>query len=305
LKGGVRLKVLLTGATGFLGSNILKALVNLGYEIIILKRTFSDLKKISSLLPHTISYDIDTIELSEIFKKHKDINIIIHTATNYGRNEDKDSTLLKENVLFPMLLMEYGHSNNVSAFLNTDSYFNKNNNNYIYLGSYILTKSQLIQWAKIILTKGNMKFVNIKLEHIYGPYDSLSKFSKSIMDSCLSNVDELDLTEGLQKRDFVYVSDVVRAYLIIIDKINLINENFKEYEVGTGFPISVREFVETAHRLTKSKTRLNFGALPMRQHEIMESKADITELKSLGWEPYYNIIKGLEETLMTEGYEFD
>jgi len=76
--------ILLTGPTGFLGSHLLQALLNEGYKVIILKRSFSDTWRINHLLDNLKSYDINKTPLEKPFEENK-IDIIIHTATNYGR----------------------------------------------------------------------------------------------------------------------------------------------------------------------------------------------------------------------------
>ena len=70
-----------------------------------------------------------------------------------------------------------------------------------------------------------MFFINMRLEHFYGPGDADSKFTAHVMNSCLRNVPELKLTLGEQRRDFFYIEDVVSAYLIILEKI----EEFQDF----------------------------------------------------------------------------
>ena len=64
------------------------------------------------------------------------------------------------------------------------------------------------------------------------------------------------------------------------------------------------EFVELVKKLCKNdKTTLNFGALPYRKDEIMQSHADTAGLRSLGWEPIIGLSKGLELTIQQEKRE--
>ena len=76
-------------------------------------------------------------------------------------------------------------------------------------------------------------------------------------------------------------------------------DRFQEYDLGTGEAVSIRKFAETVHSLTGSTTRLLFGALPYREHEIMESRADIIKLANFGWRPKYALVTGLKK--MIEG----
>ena len=72
---------------------------------------------------------------------------------------------------------------------------------------------------------------------------------------------------------------------------------FEEFELGSGESVSIRDFVEEAHSASKSKSRLNFGAYPYRDNEIMVSKADISKLKLLGWTPKNSIKEGVSRML--------
>jgi nucleoside-diphosphate-sugar epimerase len=74
-------KVLLTGATGFLGSHLVRALLAEKYELIILKRSFSDISRIEGVINEADVYDIDRCPLEQQFKEHKKIDFVIHTAT--------------------------------------------------------------------------------------------------------------------------------------------------------------------------------------------------------------------------------
>ena len=80
------MKILITGATGFLGSHSVEKFID-QHHIVILKRSFSDVWRISSLIDKLIVYDLDNLDLRCMFKKEK-IEAIIHLATNYGRNTE-------------------------------------------------------------------------------------------------------------------------------------------------------------------------------------------------------------------------
>ena len=121
--------ILLTGATGFLGSHLLDALLIAQYNVIITKRTKSNCWRISDHLDSITSYDVDQIALEVIFVNHQ-IDIVIHTANCYGRNGESDFEVFKTNVLFSMDLLECAKK------FNTDSFFNTDSLQYQYLNSY-------------------------------------------------------------------------------------------------------------------------------------------------------------------------
>jgi nucleoside-diphosphate-sugar epimerase len=72
---------------------------------------------------------------------------------------------------------------------------------------------------------------------------------------------------------------------------------FANYEIGSGNPVPVRELVELIHRLTGSRSRLLFGALPHRPGEPMLTRADTSALRELGWRPRVQLPEGLARTI--------
>lgn len=288
------MKVLVTGATGYLGSHLVKAFLTNGYQIIILKRSFSDTARIADLMPQLSAYDLDKCDIKQPFQdSHSHIDAIIHTATSYGRKKESDTEIFEANTAFPLHLLETAVAFNTGIFFNTDTSLPRD------LNAYALSKKQFAEWGKMFAEQKKIRFVNIVLEHFYGPGDADSKFTTWIVQSCLKNIDKIELTPGEQKRDFIYIDDVVDAYLKLLGNCGSIEDKFQEFDLGSGDAVSIREFVEMVHSIIGSKTVLNFGALPYREYEIMESKADISKLREIGWKPRYDLIAGLKK--MIEG----
>lgn len=294
--------VLLTGSTGFLGSHLLKTLIhNQKYNIIALKRSTSNISRIASLLAtHNVSYiDIDlapfSLTVRELFSNNK-IDIIIHTATNYGRNNTFPSEVLHANLLFPLSLLEAAVNNNVDLFINTDSYFNKPNQTYTALLNYSLSKKSLNIWFDYF--KKKVKIINLRLEHLYGDFDSDTKFVENIIQNiAIKNIEKINLTYGQQKRDFIFVDDVCNAFLTILENYDKHIFNYLTFEAGTGISTSIKEFVETVKSYSKSTTELLFGTMPYREDEIMNSVADNSALLDWGWNYDYTIEKGIKKII--------
>lgn len=287
--------ILLTGITGFLGSYLLKSFIKSGYEVIALKRSSSNTYRIEQYLNSIMIYDIDKTELSNIFKNHK-IDIVINTVTNYGRIDNKISSILDTNLIFGLKLLEESINSNVNIFINTDTLLERN------LNAYSLSKAQLVDWMKFLSNK-NTKMINIRIEHMYGPKDDENKFIYWLINQLKQNVEKIDLTSGIQKRDFIYIDDIVNAYEIIIQNINSFS-NYEEFELGSGNFLEVKNFVEKIYEEISNKqtlnTKLNFGAVFYRDNENMEMKANIQKLTNLGWRPKISIENGIKKILEGE-----
>lgn len=281
-------RILLTGATGYLGSHLAQALLGAGHSVVVLKRRSSSLRRLESILPRITLLDVDGLDLSVPFKEHGKIDAVIHAATSYGRNGESASQMAEANLAFPLRLLDAAIVAQTPVFLNTDTALDK------FLNAYSLSKTQFAEWGQHFAGQKKIHFLNLRLEHFYGEGDDDSKFTTHVIKNCLTNTPELKLTLGEQRRDFVYIDDVVSAYLLLLEKQESLPDWFVELDVGSGDAVTIREFVEMVHRLTKSSTHLNFGAQPYRQGEVMLSQADTESLRMLGWRCRHTLEQGLK-----------
>lgn len=297
--------ILLTGATGFLGSHLLKGLLQKAdYSVVVLKRSSSNLSRIKDFISDSRVRLVDVdggdlLAVREVMQKG-DVSAVIHCATEYGRGKLPISKILAANLIFPIGLLDLCVEFNVGVFINTDSYFNKPKTSYPYLLDYSLSKKSLLLWLPYFAEK--MKIANMTLEHIYGPLDGENKFVYQMVKRIAKDRESsIDLSPGEQLRDFVYVNDVVSAYIHVLRYLlSLERPVLLNYDVGRGAAVSIREFVECIKDISQSNSHLNFGALPYRDKEIMESKADISALEEIGWHSEYDYRAGLKDLLKSE-----
>jgi nucleoside-diphosphate-sugar epimerase len=293
------MKVLLTGATGFLGSHLLKKMLKTDFQVVILKRSFSDTSRIDDVLDdvNLTVFDSDKIEADTVFKENN-FDAIVHVATEYGRNNTSIYKILETNLILPLKLVELGIKYNVKAFINTDSYFNKENTTYSNLLNYSLSKKSLLIWLKQL--SKHIKVANVVLEHIYGPYDSNTKFVENLIQQvAIHKVNRVSLTHGHQKRDFIYVDDVTDAYITILHHVVNHDIAYNLFEIGTGNSIEVRELACLIKKISNSNTELGFGDIPYRSDEIMDSKASISHHTELGWNAKISLEEGIRLILKT------
>jgi nucleoside-diphosphate-sugar epimerase len=232
--------------------------------------------------------------LEEIFEEHN-IFAVIHAATLYRRSNTPIENIIATNILLPVKLYELANSFNVNLFVNTDSFFNNSKYNYSYLPDYTLSKKHSIEWLKLM--RSNCKLVNMKIYHMYGPNDAPNKFVPQIVKKLQENEPYIDITQGEQTRDFIFIDDVVSSYSYVLKSYLALPIGYIEYQVGTGKSISIKDFILIVQKLTKSNTELRFGAVPYRENEIMESVADNSLLQNLGWISNYALEEGIKKCL--------
>lgn len=289
------MKVIVTGGTGFLGSHLVRECLRRQIDVVLLKRQNSNTSRINDVLGSLMSYDIDKIGVEEAVERERDADAVIHLATHYGRQLELQR-VFDTNVRFGFDVLSAASRVQIPRFLNADTCFRRLGKDYGYLGDYILSKQQFFDWGCRFAAVTKTEFVNVELQHPYGPGDSLDKFVPSLVRRCLENEPEIPLTPGEQKKDFIHVADVCSAIFALLTNLPC-SGGCQTIECGTGKGRSIRSFVETVHRLTKSSSLLKFGALEYRENEVMESRADIRRLAECGWAPKIDLEAGIQSVI--------
>ncbi len=137
----------------------------------------------------------------------------------------------------------------------------------------------------------------VRPSNIFGPYQENSKFIPYVVSKLIKNED-LHLTKCEQKRDFIYVKDLIRY----LDEIIQFKESYigKIINVGFGRSYPLKEIVEYLKQIINSESHIIYGALPYRANEIMDLLPDLTLLHSkIQWRPqsFYENLKSYVEIL--------
>ena len=267
-------------------------LLGLGHELFCIKRETSSLERVK-IFKHKIKwFNVETSDFDEIISSYK-IEGIIHCATDYGRKQFNPIQTIETNLILPLKLLHAAANNNVLVFINTDTVLDKR------VDTYSLSKRQFSEWLEKY--SNDILTINVALEHFYGPFDNDSKFVTYVIRKMLGNEDSIDFTLGLQKRNFIYIEDVVDAFIVLLNNINKLDNSFHNFEAGTESTITIKDFVCLVKKLCNNNTTdLNFGAINYRENEVMNTNTNIDKLKSLGWFPRFSLEDGLKKTIDLE-----
>lgn len=290
------MKVLLTGGTGYLGKQLANQLIARGNDLVVLKRSSSDMShyQIENLAKKVELVDVDKFQLAHYESDFGQFDAVIHAATCYGRNGESFEELERSNNLWPLSLLQAVPNDRDLRFVNVGTSLPS------FTNPYALSKRHFKDWGKYISQSKALSFINVELEHFYGPFDAANKFPSWIIRSCMDNVPELALTDGQQKRDFVYIDDVVKALELLLFTDKLSENRYLDVELGSGVAYRVKEFVEMVKEITESKTNLNFGAVESRKNEPSECCANIDLMKSFGWAPTVALENGIRKVMEKE-----
>ena len=278
--------ILITGINGYLGSHLAKFL-SVNYNIIGLEYSLENLFRIKD--NDFKVYSVENGIPDKLFTEQT-IDIIIHTATFYGRENEAVKTIANANLFIPFDLLDKAIENNCNLFINADTVLDR------FVSTYALTKNQFQEW--LYLRRKEIKVINMQLEHFFGPNASSSNFITVMLEQLKKNVAQIDLTLGEQQRNFVYIDDVCSAYETVIQKTIEITKPYTEFQVATNQLMSIREVMLYLKEITNSTSRLNFGVIPYRENELMKSEIDNAVLLNLGWKPQNSIKIGLKKCLI-------
>lgn len=280
------MRVAITGATGTLGSALARALIARGDRVVVLSRNPTALRRLEGVQVEAYSYDV--VGLREALRAAT-IDVLVHAACAYGRSGESLGEMVEANVLQPLSLIEaagmaIGRCIAIGTGLPSD------------VSPYASTKAQFAQRLAELSTISRMPHSVVSLEHFYGPGDDPGKFLTRVARACIAG-EPLDLTSGTQRRDFIHISDVVRAFLFLID------DNQQEWRViplGSGIAVPVRQVVEMINAAAGGRSVLRFNALRARANEPECCVADTRYLRTHGWSARIPLEQGIRELVISE-----
>ncbi len=265
----------MTGATGHLGRLLLPRLLDTGWNITVLTRESSRMEVLVNLELQTFSS-------------------VLHLSTCYGQKGENQKEIFATNYLFPKVLVERAIKGGVAYFINCDTALPAN------ISDYAASKNEFKKYLHSL--NGQIQIINMVCQSFYGPgMDSLLDL---VIQDVLNNKPDVDLTSGLQKRDFIFIEDVLKAFCIVLSNLGNFTERFNEIPIGTGKSISMKDVVLLIKEfLPETTTRFNFGARLLRPGEPEDLKANAFPLQKLGLVNFTDLGIGLQKTIRNRSIE--
>lgn len=260
------MKVAVLGAKGFLGKALIDEInKSTPFSVLPVSRGWSKGQHEGAV----------PLQLSELEEQMSSLDFIVNCAVSYGRTSSLEA--YQANLEVPLELIRKSALAGVS-FVSLGSFYGKFPLSvYSPLRSYSLSKSLLEltgpEVFKNYCRANDANYYNLRIEHLYGPGDSELKFVPWLVHQMISQVDEIQLTHGLQLRDFITVDDAAKMIVGWL-KISREIHGDKALEIGTSIETSIMEFTQMASEITGYSGSLLFGALEPSSGEIQASSAD-------------------------------
>lgn len=287
--------IIMTGASGFIGSSIAKELIEKKYKVINISRegTNMDNSNLMSDLFENFVYDNNILSLIRLFEDKKP-GCVFHLASHFiAEHRTEDITLLiQSNLTFGLHILEAMKKTDVKLFINTGTAWQHfNNEKYNPTCLYAATKQAFENLVEHYVRNEDFRSIHLHLFDTYGENDHRPKLLNVLAQFSKENK-LIELTEGEQKLHLVHVKDVCNAYIIAY-KLLKSNPSIKNkvYALPSRGAIKLKEILNIFEEETKLKLKVKWGAKPYRNREVMEPWHDFEQLP--GWEPIISLKEGL------------
>ena len=298
-------RYLITGATGFVGSNLTRHLVNKGNNVSIIVRRGINWRLTDSASKITV-YTADLVHspLDAIIQSARP-QFIVHMASHgvYPR-EDNPETMADINVKGTMRLLQAAKKVPFKRFINTGTAVEygikskKMRENQVLnpINDYGVTKAAATLYCQKEGIRTGLPIVTLRLFTPFGYFEDKNRLIPSIMLSALAN-QLIRVSVPQSVRDFVFIDDVVRAYEKVITSSIPAGETIN---IGSGNQHSIKDVVDAIVSGSKSSSEVAWGSVAQQERYIEPERweADIQKAqKLLGWKPAVPFKTAIRKTI--------
>lgn len=291
------MKILVTGATGFVGKELIRTLQD-SYDIVALVRQSSDISELKSMNCKIVKFN-DYENIIDIFAKNK-FRGVLHIASNVlveHKTTDIEQ-LINSNITFGTYLLEACKSTNVKWLINTGTFWqNYQNEDYNPVNLYAATKEAFKNIAKYYAETSDLIFTTIKLNDTFGPNDTRAKIFNLWHDISKTGA-VLNMSKGEQIIDISYIEDVISSYVVLIGHLNssdAIRFKNKTFVVSNNEKLTLKKLASLFEYITRTQLNINWGGKEYRDREVM-SPYSLGEFVP-GWKQRYTLEEAIRKTV--------
>ena len=269
------MKIVILGSTGYLGCKLTKKLI-LNHDVLCLKLAHDDAQGLKDVKDR-----INIMNIDDFYSIDEPFDVLINLSCRYGQDGVRDIDIFQSNLFAPLNVFTKALDLKIKKHITIDTSLPE------YLNVYSMSKKKyadIIKWYVKKTADDKLAVVNVILENYYGKDEPANRFIPSTIIK-LKNNEDIDLTEGNQKRDWIYVDDVIDALVQLIEN-NDIN-GYIDCPLGTGENVEIRTVIEYLKKICKSSSKLNFGSIQKREGEP-DTCADISMMNRLNISCRYN-----------------
>ena len=297
------MKLLVTGASGFVGAKVAGLALAAGHEVAAVTRPSGHARRLAPLAGRYLPLAVDLRERRSLFAAVASFrpDAIIHVAwAGVANSARHDTSQFSENIDAACALVEAGAASGCTAFIGTGSQGEYGAGSTMHEDAlpepttmYGAAKVAALYLTRQLAAQSGMRHAWLRLFSTYGPDDNPGWLIPSLISQMLDG-QRPQATLGTQTWDWLHVDDVARGLIaaaVTPTAAGIFNH-------GSGETIEVRRAVEMIRDAAAPEMELVFGEIPFRTDQVMHMEADITRLKATtGWAPQVAFADGIAETV--------
>jgi nucleoside-diphosphate-sugar epimerase len=296
------MKAFVTGASGFVGSYLVKVLIDEGHEVLCLKRPSSNLSKLDDYVSKVRWVD-NTDNWKESLVAFQP-DIIYHLAWD-GVTAKERSVWQKQigNIIFQQELLDATLAAGSKKYVGIGSqaeYGNfKNKIDEAYpvcpMSAYAAAKVAALDIVRAFCEINQIEWYWFRLFPLFGPHESDQWLIPSLIKNIFTQ-ESMDFTPGEQKLPYLYVGECAKAIKAAITA----DGHSGVYNICSDNPLALKELVARIRDKVRPDFKLNFGAFPYRYGQSMYMEGDTTALRR----NIYNIVTSDFEQRLSETIDY-
>jgi nucleoside-diphosphate-sugar epimerase len=289
------MRILVTGAAGFIGSHIARQLVREGHEVHALDRPQADLWRIKDIESSLHVIRADLLDSSFALPSFP-FAACLHLAWYVEPGKYLHSPLNKDWVEASLRLARNLQDAGCRRFVAAGTCFEYVTSEPPQRESTPTAPSTIYVQSKLELFHAlqsiGMDFAWVRFFYQYGPYEDPRRLMPVVI-NLLRRGEEVKLVPGDRIRDYLHIEDVASAVCAVAQ-----SQLTGAVNIGSGVPVTVRDIALKIGALLDRVDLIKLGALPWSPTEPMHLLADNTKLREgTGWKPQYDLDAGLRQTV--------
>lgn len=301
------MKALVTGGAGFIGSHLVESLVNNGLEVVVVDdfsmgkmENLNGLDNVRIFDESVCNYEfMHSIVQNENFDYIFFLSAIASVADSVKRplethkvNNEAVLDLLEFIRSKHIKLKKFLFTSSAAVYGDSPELPKSETSTINPLSPYAIDKFSSEKYAAVYSDLYNIPTVCVRFFNVYGPNQNpespYSGVLSIITDSLINGNHFTMYGDGEQTRDFIFVKDVIKALLLVLNK----GKSGDVYNIANGQETSLNDLIVKYESVTKKKLVISY--VDGRKGDIKRSVADVTKLSSLGYESEWSLEKGLK-----------
>ncbi len=295
------MKILVTGATGFIGSHLVQRLLRDKHQVHVLTRRGTDLDHLGGRQDRIFVHRHlgSTQNMIEIIKDARP-DVVVHLASLFiGEHKSNDlEELINSNVLLSTQIVEAMNLNDVRQMINVGtSWQHYQDADYNPVNLYAATKQAFRSLLSFYVETCDLRVINLELFDTFGPNDRRDKLF-NLLDRLRTTGETISMSPGYQQINPVHIDDVCDAFVLALKRLRLGKvEGSETYSVCSDNSIELRELVRVYESEANVKLNVKWGGRSYRAREVMRPWSRGANLP--GWTPRISLKKGIKMLLQS------